>query len=152
MEQDRNVLLKIISRYFPYGLKCEFRYNIKSQKDGIEQNTPISAIGTVQCVAFDAVQIGLYWLFLNEVKLFLRPFSSITQQEIQELKDNDINIIITSPPSIYSSKYINIADNLFFTEWCHKHMFDCYNLLNGGKALRMPRKQEVDLLNTLYKE
>ena len=80
-QKDKELLLKDLTARLPYGVKC---INIRWPHDG---HAEISNIDTNS----QKVQIFEDWCDINDCKPYLRPMSSMTEEEKEELKSKCIH-------------------------------------------------------------
>ena len=136
-QEDKELVLIDLSARLPYGVKCCFRYSIKSkilrEADNFVLTPTLYDIFT--CKRFEE----------DYIKPYLRPMSSMTEEEKEELshllpKDWSVeidklnNFYFDISPSIFMEidVFLNIID------WLNAHHFDYRGLIEKGLALEAP--------------
>lgn len=131
-KQDKELLLKDLSARLPYGVKC---YAYQSKIDGND----CECYGTFEGVLYerfylsDRVSVNggkTYDNYYLEVKPYLRPMSSMTEEEKKEYCD--LQAIF-----LYSSQY-PVTDAYALFDWLNAHHIDFRNLIPMGLALPAP--------------
>lgn len=121
-DKDKQELLIAISGYLPYGLKLDIL---------VRDNPDIHSIDQVRYN-----NVGTYErLIKNEdskfdIKPYLRPLSSMTDEEKKEIQDKHIVIAINT-----SGKVETDANGF---DWLNAHHFDYRSLIDKGLALEEP--------------
>ena len=106
MEQKlKDLLVKDLCARLPYGVKCNINFN---QKDGTLTTE------LLQGVMIDSIS----------VKPYLRPMSSMTEEERKEYER-------------FSHFSIGLAPILM--DWFYSHHLDCCGLIEKGLALEAPK-------------
>ena len=103
-EQDKQLLLKDLCARLPYGARARFCDGVKEEIDDVWDIDMFSG-------AINADYI------IDDVKLYLRPMSSITEEEREYLKHH-------------------INDD--FVDYCNEHYLDYRGLIPMGLALEAP--------------
>lgn len=132
-QEDRQILLKDLCARVSYGVKVQYMNNIFA----IEYVSPM--YGEVKLDISDNWTVGV-----SEVKPYLFPFSSITDEQKSELNKkfnvqflgNDIYSIHHHSEGYWDDDLeLDLQDWLWFINWCHKNHFDIYGLIPMGLAL-----------------
>ena len=132
-QEDRQILLKDLCARLPYGVKVQYMNNIFV----IDYVSPM--YGEAKLDTSDNWTVGV-----SEVKPYLFPFSSITDEQKSEL--NKKFTVQFSGNDVYSIHYhsegywdtdleLDLQDWLWFINWCYKNHFDIYGLISMGLAL-----------------
>ena len=131
-QADKELLLKDLCARVPYGVKVQYMNNI----------FVIDYVSSYEEVKLD---IPDNWTIgVSEVKPYLFPFSSITDEQKSEL--NKKFTVQFSGNNVYSIHYhsegywdtdleLDLQDWLWFLNWCYKNHFDVNNLIEKGLAL-----------------
>lgn len=117
-KKEKDILLKDLCARLPYGVIV----HSKDLNHGTEADTKLSPIDS--------------WVFFNrvEAKPYLRPMSSMTEEEYKELKE------IEPYYGIAPFNLINDwAPNYEAIDWLNKHHFDYRGLIPMGLALAAPK-------------
>lgn len=113
-KDDKDILLKDLCARLPYGVKCKI---IKRRIDGemlFIRNGLTLTIDNVK----DLVTNNLY-----EIKPYLFPISSMTEEQIKEFNN------ITQKCSTY------IGKSILLTDFCNKHHIDWREFIEKELAL-----------------
>ena len=131
-QENKELLLKDLCARVPYGVKVQYMNNI----------FVIDYVSSYEEVKLD---IPDNWTVgVSEVKPYLFPFSSITDEQKSEL--NKKFTVQFSGNNVYSIHYhsegywdtdleLDLQDWLWFINWCYKNHFDIYGLIPMGLAL-----------------
>lgn len=115
-QQEKEKLLQDLCTRLSYGVMCQVDDGVAGLNDGKLVEIDISK----ELVRFDA---GYYWdAYIDDVKPYLRPMSSMTEEERKEYK----HLVAFSGSS-------NGAAN--FVDWLNKKMFDYRGLIEKGLAI-----------------
>lgn len=134
-QEEKDLLLRDLSARLPYDVKI----NENIQGD-------FTVIGlTTERVFTTCETEGCHNDFPIEcIKLYLFPFSSITEKQKEEL-NKKFNVQLLGN-TIYSIHYhsegywdtdleLDLQDWLWFINWCYKNHFDIYGLIPMGLAI-----------------
>lgn len=138
--EEKQLLLKDLCARLPYGVKMRYRndsgYEVLCQIDTFYKDVdgfPCLLATTGPCGAFQD---------LNELKPYLRPMSSMTEEEIlqffpvrgRNLNSFELRSLIENDITIasYLPSYSTHID------WLNKHHFDYRKLIEKGLALEAP--------------
>lgn len=138
-EEEKQLLLKDLCARLPYRVKVQavsvYGYTVQVPIDGY-------------CSSNNKFDIDLRWRTLDEFKPYLRPMSSMTQEEIDEYDaelDKDMDIVMNG--ALDKDRYItsggkhNFSKNFvmhFGNDWLNKKGFDYRGLIPMGLALEAP--------------
>lgn len=131
-QENKELLLRDLCARVPYGVKIQYMNNI----------FVIDYVSSYEEVKLDIPDS--YTVGVSEVKPYLFPLSSITDEQKLEL-NKKFNVQF-SGNDIYSIHYhsegywdtdleLDLQDWLWFINWCHKNHFDIYGLIPMGLAL-----------------
>ena len=134
-QEDKELLLQDLCARLPYGVKCKWEH---------EYDGKTYTGGGVLC-DIDHVKTSngyRYWdcYFEDEgddipielVKPYLRPMSSMTEEEIAEL-----TWLSEKCDAIPTFKYVPV-ENYRIYDWMNRHHFDYRGLIEKGLALEAP--------------
>ena len=146
-QEDKELLLKDLCARLPYGIKCQFEDTIRIT-DG--ESDPF----------YDYILFARHLeLFINHknfyIKPYLRPMSSMTEEEAKEIailhniKDilsvkvtNDyIDVIVDDGVCSTETRtiwYDEIISSIEIFDWLNAHHFDYRGLIPKGLALEAP--------------
>lgn len=135
-QEEKQILIKSICTGIPYGLKVLYDNNLVCQPSGL-----IKVNGRTCFTAFGVAMP----LELDKIKPYLRPLSSMTEDEKEELwkaVDKDMNIIeanMDAPViSIHKGRVYRGEVTHYELEFLISHHFDYCGLIEKGLALRTP--------------
>ena len=128
IQEDKELLLKDISARLPYGIKVSVTYS----------NENASSFRQRVCVDGDneltADIIGLYQCDEIDIRPYLFPLSSMTEEQWKELTDLQIQCGLQSLGSEPTISPISISD-VYTIDWLNKHHFDYRGLIPMGLAI-----------------
>jgi hypothetical protein len=125
-QEDKELLIKEISARLPYGVKLWTRF--KDKKDPLD----IFSINTRGWVSFWETNSQLDYLFVTDCRLYLRPLSSMTEEEKAEYEELEKQC-----ESLPTFAYISVSKCILF-DWLNAHHFDYRNLIEKRLALVAP--------------
>jgi hypothetical protein len=123
-KEERELLLIDLSARLPYGVKC---INIRWPRDG---HVKISNIDTNR----QKVQIFEDWCDINDCKPYLRPLSSMTEEERAEF----YKVGGLMSHKVETDTYVLTAFSWEAYDWLNAHHFDYRGLIEKGLALVAP--------------
>ena len=124
-QEEKRLLLKDLCARLPYGIKCQIDYDNEEDADlGIERYCDDRIVS----VCVETEEIGLYeaseYFYPDEIKPYLRPMSSMTEEETLEF----VKTTIKTPdgyPMWSTDSY----------DWLNAHHFDYRGLIEKGLAI-----------------
>ena len=131
-------MLRDISARLSYGLMCQVDDGAAGLNDGQLEEIDISN----ERVRFKA-DINCYWdAYIDDVKPYLRPMSSMTEEEKREyfsfiggVKPFDCDF--SAYPIEYNFIYEHDINS--YIDWLNKHHFDYHGLIEKGLVLEAPK-------------
>lgn len=114
-QEDKELILKDLCARVPYHPKG----HIVNARNGAQCDEWLT------CATFP-----MFTIITNNIRLFLRPMSSMTEKEAMEYA-NCGNIIANSPQNNYLIPNHNCVD------WLNKNMFDYRGLIEKGLAIEV---------------
>jgi len=137
-QEDKDLLLKDLCARLPYGVKCHFKYG--SAEDDI----------TLGCIDKNVARFEYGWygrfhvsIDANYIKPYLRPMSSITEEEISDLQKINWQFNFSKFDNF---AYVGAADDGFCSvedmdnilNYLYKHHLDYHGLIEKGLAIEAP--------------
>ena len=124
-QEEKRLLIKDLCARLPYGIKCQIDYDNEEDADlGIERYCDDRIVS----VCVETEEIGLYeaseYFYPDEIKPYLRPMSSMTEEETLEF----VKTTIKTPdgyPMWSTDSY----------DWLNAHHFDYRGLIEKGLAI-----------------
>ena len=139
IQEDRQLLLKDLCARLPYGIIV----NVNGNDERVDEINPFE--GTITC--------GFQCFDIEECKPYLRPLSSMTEEESAELSniisewfDKELFDLTEEPFLEYALSKINYSISPQLFDWLNAHHFDYRGLIEKGLAI------EVTEENNPYKE
>lgn len=121
-QEDKELLLIDLCARVPYHVRCKIWLKDGTTEEGLldlEHNYG------------DVLQDAFYYNEIKDIKPYLRPMSSMTEEEAMEYA-NCGNIIANSPQNNYLIPNPNCVD------WLNAHHFDYRGLIKKGLAIEAP--------------
>ena len=118
-KKDKELLLKDLSARLPYGVIVKYKSQEREGQIKLGQ-------GNIGYVA----ELGRGWWI--DCKPYLRPMSSMTEEDIKELNKIDLN------REIFSSRHLTYHLDGAIIDYLNKHHFDYRGLIEKGLALEAP--------------
>ena len=136
-QNEKDLLLKDLCARLPYGVKVKFKVNevIENKKKFIYNvDGEYSYITDGKSyLTLDIIKM-LFNNHLDEIKPYLFPFSSMTEEQKEELNvffDLDVEVAITH----IKNGTPNLLTGLNRLNWFIKNRFDIYGLIPMGLAI-----------------
>lgn len=130
-QEEKQLLLKDLCARLPYGVSARFCYGVKEEIDDVVEIDMI--LGTINS---DYI--------IDDVKPYLRPMSSMTEEEKMQLKEEhskDTRLFaeaLTKAAAGDTSMRGKVIPH-FAADWCNKNHFDYRGLIPMGLALEAPK-------------
>lgn len=125
-QEEKDLLLKDICARLPYGVKI-YVNNKVDHLDGIDILDNVASYGS-----FLSIDI-------EDVKPYLRPMSSMTDEEFKEYeKENDIDTADSSETlreNLKAKKRVRVSKWYRGSDWLNKNHFDYRGLIPMGLAI-----------------
>ena len=140
-KEDKEILLKNLCGRLPYGVKCkDFEYNTNGNMiDTVEVLETISPLTSQYSYKdIDAEHD------IERIKPYLRPMSSMTEEEKSQLSDflcesvDSSKIGISFPPFEHYGKLVTFDFMSKTLDWLNEHHFDYFGLIEKGLVLKAP--------------
>lgn len=127
-EQNKKLLLQEMCARLPYGVKLDF-YSKAMNQHYISTLIGIEPDGDRPIIA--KIEDGAYTLGQDHIKPYLRPISSMTEKEKNEIKEYLKSI---------EGKLIGFGGRIIWlTDYYLSHHIDFRNLIGKGIALEAPK-------------
>lgn len=136
-QEDKELLLKDLSSRLPYGVKVH--YQIDEEND--IHKLHVSGDTVLKNYFEGTFIVDGYKVYPSQIKPYLRPMNSMTQDEIQECDNISITVFITALDEDaigYNSK--TFAFHTFLINYCLSRHLDIYGLIEKGLALKAPEE------------
>lgn len=147
---DRELLIKEISSRLPYGIKVQV-FGWDEEKGEVAIPLKVYSINTDGYISFEYNHYGVETIYVEDCLLYLRPISSMTEEEREEyLALYEYEEIEYNQGCDFYGEYKICSDNEGMlsdvSDWLNAHHFDYRNLIEKGLAI------EVTEENNPYKE
>ena len=122
-QEEKDLLLKDLCARLPYGVKIQVYYEEIAGSGYFDED--------VWVVDNDEpFHVNDRWL--ENIKPYLRPMSSMTEEEFHDI------IIIDNQRGIFSSRHLTLHLDGEVIDYLNSKMFDWRNLITMGLALEAP--------------
>lgn len=132
-QEDKDLLLKELSARYPYGVKILEGGVIIETLQKIEKVSE-----TLYLVNGYDESIGGGGFDISQVKLYLRPMSSMTKEEREELFSIR-PLLIGSDNIVIGTQCNSFEQSSNCQDWLNSHHFDYRGLIKRGLALVAPK-------------
>lgn len=133
-EEDKKLLLIDLCARLPYGVKVL----MDDVTIGLLEN--ISIVNDIAYInKFTDNLFGTFEYNIDEIKPYLRPMSSMTEEEEKEYRKTQITKWIKSVDCTYGG-YYNHRDTLKTFDWFNAHHFDYRELIKKGLAIEVTKE------------
>lgn len=125
-KEEKEILIKDLSARLPYGVLIQEDYTIDD-----EMFLPIAETDRLVAIDVDAELLmtnGGSTYHIDEVKLYLFPLSSMTDEQKEEYVKLQQRVL-------YNGKGLVNLDVMKYVDWCYKHHIDIHGLIPMGLAL-----------------
>lgn len=126
LQEDKQLLLQDLCARLPYGVKAQY-YGSE------EEMLTVDTIEAIYIQPSVEIVIGQYGLELDYIKPYLRPMSSMTEEEIIEFN----NIPSTKNYTIIENDLPWDVAHYKQIDWLNKKMFDFRGLIPKGLAIEV---------------
>ena len=131
-QEDKELLLKDLCARLPYGIECK----LPDGTSGMITSISIVPHGIFVIVYFNRDNVED--VSLEDIKPYLRPMSSMTEEEKEELK-YVIELGLQALESEEGHNIVSAAPAAFEVDFYNKHHIDYRGLIPMGLALEAPR-------------
>ena len=153
-QEDKELLLKDLSARLPYGVICYWRIGSELTLNLTEYNGQLTCINKVEIEDSSDYYYDCYFNVCNDsngnsfqnedvpigiVKPYLRPMSSMTEEEQKELEKIIDGILGYKARNYFHSEDDYKWNTLYEAiDWLNAHHFDYRGLIGKGLALEAP--------------
>jgi len=154
-QEDKELLLRELSARLPYGVICYWRIGSELTLNLTEYNGQLTCINKVEIEDSSDYYYDCYFNVCNDsngnsfqnedvsieiVKPYLRPMSSMTEEEKAELNTitdefGDNWLEAATPEEKWKCTFLNSSNEI---DWLNAHHFDYRGLIDKGLALEAP--------------
>ena len=127
---DRELLIKEISSRLPYGIKVQV-FGWDEEKGEVAVPLKVYSINTDGYISLEYNHYDVESVYIEDCLLYLRPMSSMTEEEIIELN----NIPSTKNYTIIKDDLPWDVANYKQIDWLNAHHLDFRNLIERGFAI-----------------
>lgn len=134
-QEDKNLLLIDLCARLPYGVKAQVT-GWDEEKGEVEVPLKIYSINTDGYVYFETNDYDVNYIPIEVCRLYLRPISSMTKKEKEELRQEHIKDEQLFADCIKNHPEMRgLIIPHFAADWCDKNMFDYRGLISKGLAI-----------------
>lgn len=134
-QEDKQLLLVDLCARLPYGVKVQVT-GWDEEKGEVKVPLKIYSINTDGYVYFETNDYDVNYLPIEACCLYLRPMSSMTEEEKEELRQEQIRDEQLFADCIKNHPEMRgLIIPHFAADWCDKNMFDYRGLISKGLAL-----------------
>lgn len=126
---DKQLLLKDLCARLPYGVKAQV-CGWDEEKGEVEVPLKVYSINTDGYLSFEYNHYSVETVYVEDCRLYLRPMSSMTEEETEEYRR--LQSDIWKP---CGTMYYDTVDSI---DWLNAHHFDYRGLIPKGLALEAP--------------
>ena len=134
-QEEKDLLLQDLSSRLPYGVKCDISdskpYTLSSISDDCDG---ILIRFKERMNGFDAEHYLVMEVYLSEIKPYLFPLSSMTEEQKQNLKNRFCYDWDGEPYDLWNYQ-IEIGDADELIDWFHENHIDYRCLIEKGLAI-----------------
>ena len=127
-QQDKELLLKDLCGRLPYNVKCNINKHRYGYHCSGDYNLELIEPNKLEEPFRTGNYYGAVWLSHEEIKPYLFPLSSMTNEEKEEYCQLQQKII-------YNSKGLVTDDVMEYINWCYKHHLDINGLIPKDLAI-----------------
>lgn len=143
IKKQRQEIVTALSGYLPYGLKVYFKPSLETGEEGVET--------TLELIDVGYNVFNVFSVYPEDVIPYLRPMSSMTEQEICEYMklrfEDSVDILQAkhccdnSVSAIVDGTYVRYWYNEMVTDktidWLHEKKFDWRGLIEKNLAKKL---------------
>ena len=138
-QEDKELLLKDLCARLPYGVKFPWRYldiDDEGQDEEVNVIADVKNIGTdgmIEC-GYKEVE-GSDFCYISEIKPYLRPLSSMTEEEIEEYFRQRMlgTINVINPQHCCNNSICAVVDGEYIRYWYEELVaLNTFDLLNAN--------------------
>jgi len=144
-QEDKKLLLRDLCARSPYNVKCNVWYGPKSPALNEKDKYTDDILETIDpkkgsCTFHNAIGYDFGVFPVEHVKPYLRPMSSMTEEERNEWASGSAKLTL----DIFKKKISDemdipdASDSAFSIDWLNAHHFDYRGLIEKGLALEAP--------------
>lgn len=133
--EEKDLLLKDLCARLPYGVKIRVRSNDIRTVRMVDMVEGIVHFVESDSISLFGVHIEHPLTFRQVIKPYLRPMSSMTEEEMDKLADFHI---WNDGEKIFPDCNCKLSDIVSAMNWLNKKMFDYRGLIEKGLALEAP--------------
>lgn len=152
-KEEKQILLQDLCMRLSYGVKVcvGTQYDIDNDITdiallrGLEFDNPTFGVKALVCAKTHNGS-NTFGTDIEEIKPYLRPISSMTEEEAEELDEMNIynkpiafyNRLGEEPYFYMECNVINVIEAMQYIDWLNAHHFDYRGLIPMGLALKAP--------------
>ena len=124
-QEDKDLLFRDLCARLPYGVICH---------DEVQNNDDV--LKQIEIEGFGRIRTGRGLRFIEYIKPYLRPMSSMTEEEKEQYLSTKVKIRSINREGHVSA--VDYYDTVNTYDWLYSHHFDIRNLIDKDFALEAP--------------
>lgn len=141
-QEDKKLLLKDLCARLPYGVVCVgITYGLDDDGEKYIASKVKNTLTEIHNYKLETASVRLGLISsceLETVKPYLRPMSSMTDEEIKYKLSNFFKVINTNIEGVGYKPTLNSFSAIKYIDWLNKNHFDYHGLIEKGLALEAP--------------
>ena len=129
-DADKKLLFEDLCGRLPYGVKAKVLGWDEENEEEVYVDLRVYSINTDGYVYFESNDYDVDYVQFDDCQLYLRPMSSMTEDEIKEELDE-----IDTKRIIFSSCHLTYGIDAEVIAWLNAHHFDYRGLIAKGLAI-----------------
>jgi len=131
MKTERDERIIGLSGYLPYGTKMYIAPSLETGEEGVD-NEPLESMDLGYNV------YNAYSVYPENIKLYLRPMSSMTNEEREEYREIQDTLIGQWDDCGRFIGFTYAHSTIEYIDWLNEHKFDYRGWIEKGWALPAP--------------
>ena len=134
-QEQKDLLLKDLCARLPYGVVIQEK--CVEQDETFLPNTAGDRLVNIDANADLLMTNCGSWYYLDEIKPYLFPMSSITEEQKESccVEKSIIDAFITGSISLFEDESLSVIDILNLLDWLNRNHFDYRDLIEKGLAI-----------------
>lgn len=135
-QEERNLLLRDLCARLPYGVACEIHAKYYTGTQWEDSKTIIDVLDGRMIYSFSQpfAEFDTKEDYISSIKPYLRPMSSMTEEERKEYKSYQYHFSSNNLPD-YEGDFVFVNEAHELIDWLNAHHFDYRGLIPLGLAI-----------------
>lgn len=135
-QEEKQLVLTDICARLPYGVKAQV-CGWDEEKGEVEVPLKVYSINTDGYLSFEYNHYSVETVYVEDCRLYLRPMSSMTEEEKQRYNQFIYHLEAYSLPN-YGGYFVFVDEMHELQDWLNRNHFDYRGLIEKGLALEAP--------------